>query len=701
VNGTKHYRATILNQPTGGDASFVQFSDPPTTQIQFSIAPFSSVSRTVFARSSNSKAAIRVEVVEIQAPTAFPTVPIDVPNGLRGLVVLNPDATTPGLTASTGTGVDPADPSKEEVYTPDVTSPDVTSANVDVGNTDSSQPDVTSPDVTSPDVTSPDVTSPDVTSPDVTSPDVTSPDVTSPDVTSPDVTSVPPATALTDTTYEAENHGNTSASFTVQTNLSKPPPQGFKIQVIVHREYPVKAPVGCNLASQNKAVVVATIPGLDAPGGSGFFDTTDPSVKNVTISVPPGGKYFITYRLFDPLRADNVDFTDSVGRKHSVDPNFDPKFDITPTVIAQAVDTQDAQTCDGECPSEGTSTTPAPYGMNLTFVTQPSDVSVNTAISPAIQVKALDNQGGAVPGLSITLTILNNPSGGTISGATATTDATGVATFPNVQMNTSGTGYTLQATSKTVTSAASSAFNVTALVGSAFDPTSDSTLGDLVSAALTVDGGNLTVEVRYTPSTFNPTKSNVAVLLDVDQNNATGQPGIDGGCSRDTAYIGSEYLLDIGSQGSTPARIYQYSYPPCNALTQVGTASITILNNGTADNGYKITVPLSLLGNDDGRLKFKVISSEQINPPAPGNTGILDVMPDEGTPAGVVTDQGPPIGLLNAPDGFGIAMQGVFQPVSWTGTYARQLWIAAGEWNRVSDANQPNTAVTQTQRQQN
>jgi hypothetical protein len=45
------------------------------------------------------------------------------------------------------------------------------------------------------------------------------------------------------------------------------------------------------------------------------------------------------------------------------------------------------------------------------------------------------------------------------------------------------------------------------------------------------------------------------------------------------------------------------------------------------------SVPLSVLGGSDGRLNFKVVTSEFI-PPGPGFTGVLDYMPDVGLPAG-------------------------------------------------------------------
>jgi hypothetical protein len=228
------------------------------------------------------------------------------------------------------------------------------------------------------------------------------------------------------------------------------------------------------------------------------------------------------------------------------------------------------------------------------------------------------------------------------------------------------------------------------------DSTGANGVGDLVSAALTVDGGNLTVEVHYLASSFNPNTSLATVSLDLDQNAATGHQGIDSNCTVDTGNIGSEYILTIGSAGSTPAKVYQYQ-GSCNAFLQVGTATITPLTDG-----YRVVVPLSLLGNDDGRLNFKVASAEQVSP-APGYTGFLDVMPDVGTAAGSVPTPPPPIGLLNVPGVIGMPKPNVFQTASWIGIIqpARGSLAPVGDWNRVFVANRPERAVTQAQRQQN
>ncbi|HVS88720.1 MAG TPA: kelch repeat-containing protein [Candidatus Acidoferrum sp.] len=97
----------------------------------------------------------------------------------------------------------------------------------------------------------------------------------------------------------------------------------------------------------------------------------------------------------------------------------------------------------------------------LSFVQQPSTAPVGQAVSPAVAVAAKNNHGAALPGVSITLAPQSNPSGATLSGASATTNGAGVASFPNLSLNKVGMGYTLVASASGFTGATSSSFAIT------------------------------------------------------------------------------------------------------------------------------------------------------------------------------------------------------------------------------------------------
>jgi hypothetical protein len=170
----------------------------------------------------------------------------------------------------------------------------------------------------------------------------------------------------------------------------------------------------------------------------------------------------------------------------------------------------------------------------ISFVQQPTQTVAGVAITPAVTVQLIDATGAVVPGALVTIAIGNNPGGGTLSGTTtAMTGATGIATFPNLSINTGGTGYTLVASSATgAGGTASNSFNVVPVVGFVTN-TSDSGAGSLRQAMLNVNGqssplvgivfnipGNGVQTI--TPLTALPTVTHPAIL------DATTQPGYTG-----------------------------------------------------------------------------------------------------------------------------------------------------------------------------
>ena len=101
----------------------------------------------------------------------------------------------------------------------------------------------------------------------------------------------------------------------------------------------------------------------------------------------------------------------------------------------------------------------------LGFVTSPSGAEAGGVISPAVQVGQVDAFGNvvtaaaAVP-ITVALTAGTGTAGATLSGTATATAASGVASFTNLAVSAVGSGYTLTATSGTLTSATSAPFNV-------------------------------------------------------------------------------------------------------------------------------------------------------------------------------------------------------------------------------------------------
>ncbi|HET7250071.1 MAG TPA: hypothetical protein VFI79_09515 [Gemmatimonadales bacterium] len=99
---------------------------------------------------------------------------------------------------------------------------------------------------------------------------------------------------------------------------------------------------------------------------------------------------------------------------------------------------------------------------HLIFSVQPSNTAAGAAITPAVEVTALDAGGNIATGFvgTVAITIKNNPGAGTLSGTLTLAASNGVASFSNLSINNTGTGYTLQAASSGLTSATSLAFNI-------------------------------------------------------------------------------------------------------------------------------------------------------------------------------------------------------------------------------------------------
>ncbi len=101
----------------------------------------------------------------------------------------------------------------------------------------------------------------------------------------------------------------------------------------------------------------------------------------------------------------------------------------------------------------------------LAFVQGPSSTAAGATISPAVKVAVEDASGNVETSDNATtvgLAIGTNPAGGALSGGSAVTVASGVATFPGLSINNPGAGYTLAASSApSYTAATSAAFNIT------------------------------------------------------------------------------------------------------------------------------------------------------------------------------------------------------------------------------------------------
>src|SRR5436190_157576 len=132
------------------------------------------------------------------------------------------------------------------------------------------------------------------------------------------------------------------------------------------------------------------------------------------------------------------------------------RYSIESTVWTLAVMTL-AAGCGGKEPSG-----PPPAPTQLAFTVQPGQTLRDSAIAPAVQVEVRDASGTRIAGATntVTLTLGANPAGATLAGTTTVVAVDGVATFGDLRLTERGRGYTLVATSGSLTPATGSGFNI-------------------------------------------------------------------------------------------------------------------------------------------------------------------------------------------------------------------------------------------------
>jgi Ca2+-binding RTX toxin-like protein len=97
---------------------------------------------------------------------------------------------------------------------------------------------------------------------------------------------------------------------------------------------------------------------------------------------------------------------------------------------------------------------------NLAFAQQPTTTIAGQTIPVTVRIE--DSNGHLVSSNApVTIALASNPGGATLGGTLTVNAVNGVATFTDLALDLPGTGYTLKATSGTLTSATSNAFNST------------------------------------------------------------------------------------------------------------------------------------------------------------------------------------------------------------------------------------------------
>ncbi|HYI00011.1 S8 family serine peptidase, partial [Hyalangium sp.] len=207
----------------------------------------------------------------------------------------------------------------------------------------------------------------------------------------------------------------------------------------------------------------------------------------------------------------------------------------------------------------------APYRVTLTQ--QPSDVGAGAAINPPVEATIFDRYGNMATQATtaVSVSIGNNPAGGTLSGTTTVNAVGGVATFDSLSVDRAGPSYTLVAGASGLYTDTSVGFDV--LVGApaqlAFTslPSGFVGSGSVFTARVAVRdaAGNL---ITGTPAqvTLSLTNATGATLSGTTVANTVNGVATFSGLSVDKA--GGGYTLQADATGITPATSAAFGVSP-------------------------------------------------------------------------------------------------------------------------------------------
>ncbi|HEY7687025.1 MAG TPA: Ig-like domain-containing protein, partial [Gemmatimonadales bacterium] len=244
------------------------------------------------------------------------------------------------------------------------------------------------------------------------------------------------------------------------------------------------------------------------------------------------------------------------------------------------------------CASDGSGPgVPGPATL-LVFSAQPNAVVAGEPITPAIQVTAQDARGNtaAFTG-TVTVALGNNPGGATLSGTLSVAAVAGVATFTDLSLNRSGSGYTLVATSGSLASATSALVTVSASTATALAVTgvpASTPAGAAMTPAVLVSARD---EFGNTATSFTGTVT-VAIGANPSGGVLTGlttRPAVAGVATFPDLRIdksGAAYTLTASASGLTPDTSSTFtisagSVSPTQSTVNASPASITASNGSS------------------------------------------------------------------------------------------------------------------------
>src|SRR5205823_3013098 len=237
------------------------------------------------------------------------------------------------------------------------------------------------------------------------------------------------------------------------------------------------------------------------------------------------------------------------------------------------------------------------------FSVQPSATSAGAAITPAVQVTALDAGGNVATGFagSVAVALGTNPSGGTLAGTTTVPAVSGVASFASLSLNKVGSGYTLTAAAPfqpALTGATSAPFDISpgqaALLLFTVQPTG-TTAGAVITPAVRVTArdaqGNTATGFNGSVTVALGANASGATLSGTPTATAVAGVATFGDLSLNRA--GSGYTLTAAATGVTTGSSAAFSITPGTAATLLFT-----VQPSNALAGAAITPAVQVVAHD-------------------------------------------------------------------------------------------------------
>jgi hypothetical protein len=243
----------------------------------------------------------------------------------------------------------------------------------------------------------------------------------------------------------------------------------------------------------------------------------------------------------------------------------------------------------------------------LEFTQQPGN-GVAGATLAAVKVQLLDASGNPVPSAGIPVTLaLGGGAGATLSGGSASTDASGGATFAGLSVNKAGTGYTLAASSGSLAGATSTSFSIQA--------GAPAKLVFSQQPAAVVAGAGFSVKVQAQDALGNPATLSTPLNITLVRKTGNGT-------------LGGTLSGSIAPSGTSEATISGITY-----TTAEGGVVITASGGGLSVD----SAPFTVVAGPASKLVF---TTEPPNPATAGNgfNVVLQVLDANGNPAKVTAN---------------------------------------------------------------